>query len=459
MRDLAYDLAANGARVSYRDLPEDVVGITKKFILDTLGCAIAGSSAPGCGSVVEVVKDWGGKKESTIMVYGGKVIATHAALVNSMMIQALEIDDMHEEAVLHANVTVLPAALATAERKGNVSGEELIGAVAIGIDVVGRLGLGIISRHLDWVITTVTGYFGAAIAAGKILGMNEDKLHNAMGIALTQTAGSLQTVADKVLVKRMLAGFASRGGVLAAVLAEKGITGVKNVFEGPWGFFPLYYEGKYDRNRILKGLGETFEGKNLGVKLYMGNRRTHPCIDGTLSIIKENNIKADDVAEVVAHVNEASYIKVGGPFEIGENPQVDAEFSIPYAIALAIARRHVFVDDFLEERIRSDVQVLELSRKVRVVGDQGSIRDAGRGVTPCVIDIRTKDNKVYSQRVDVTSGSPEKPASMEDVAEKFRKCCAFSPKPLSKKRVEDIISMINNLEKVQDIKSLLKLMA
>ena len=459
MRDLAYDLAANAAKMSYRDLPDDVVMITKKFILDTLGCAIAGSSAPGCGSVVEVVKDWGGKKESTIMVYGGKVIATHAALVNSMMIQALEIDDIHEEAMLHANVTVLPAALAMAERKGNVSGEELIGAVAIGIDVVGRLGLGIISRHLDWIITTVTGYFGAAVAAGKILGMEEDKLHNAMGIALTQTAGSLQTVADKVLVKRMLAGFAARGGVLAAVLAEKGITGVKNVFEGPWGFYPLYYEGKYDRNRILKQLGETFEGKNLGVKLYMGNRRTHPCIDATLSIVEENDLKAYDVAEVVAHVNEASYIKVGGSFEIGENPQVDAQFNIPYALALAIARRHVFVDDFLEERIRTDREVLELSRRVKVVGDQGSVKEVGRGAVPCVVDIRTKDNRVYSRRVDVTSGSPEKPASMEDVAEKFRKCCAFSVKPLSKKKVEDIIRMTDDLENVRDVKSLMKLMA
>jgi 2-methylcitrate dehydratase PrpD len=257
----------------------------------------------------------------------------------------------------------------------------------------------------------------------------------------------------------MLAGFAARGGVLAAVLAQKGITGVKNVFEGQWGFYPLYYEGKYDRERILRGLGEIFEGKNLGVKLYMGNRRTHCCIDATLDLVKENNITADDVVEVVAHVNEASYIKVGGPFTIQENPQVDAEFSIPYAIALAIARRHVFVDDFEEERIRNDVQVLELARKVRVIGDQGSIEDVGRGCTPCIIDIRTKNNRVYSQRADVTSGSPEKPASMEDVAKKFRNCCAFSAKPLSKKRIENIIGMTGDLENVGNIGSLMKLMA
>ena len=131
MKDLVYDLAANVAKVKYGDLPEDVVEITKKFILDTLGCAIAGSSAPGCSTVVDLIKDWGGKEESTIMVYGGKVIALHAAFVNSVMVQALDLDDVHEGAPLHANVCVLPAALAMAEREGNVSGKDLITAVAV----------------------------------------------------------------------------------------------------------------------------------------------------------------------------------------------------------------------------------------------------------------------------------------------------------------------------------------
>ena len=185
MKDVAHDLVANAAKTQYGDLPSDVVEVTKKFVLDTLGTAIAGSSAPGCGDTVEVIKDWGGRKESTVLVYGGKVIAPHAAFVNSMMVQALDLDDVHEEALLHANVAVLPAALAMAERRGNVSGEDLIAAVVVGVDVACRVGLGVIGP-LSWLITCVAGYFGAAIAAGKILGLDESKLHNAIGIVYSQ---------------------------------------------------------------------------------------------------------------------------------------------------------------------------------------------------------------------------------------------------------------------------------
>ena len=176
-----------------------------------------------------------------------------------------------------------------------------------------------------------------------------------------------------------------------------------------------------------------------------------------LSLVEENNIRPGDVEEVIAHVPESSYVLVGRPFEIGENPQVDAQFSIPYAIALAVVKRHVFIDDFFEEKIRADTQVLQMTRKVRVIGDQGSIKSIGRRLTPVVIDIKTKDNKVYSQRVEVTSGSPGNPASMEDVAEKFRKCCVFSAKPIPKEKIEEIIRVVYNLETVPDAGSLIRL--
>ena len=130
MRDLAYDLAANAAKVKYTGLPEDVIEITKKFILDTLATTLAGSSAPGCNTVIDYVKENGGRKESTIMVYGGKVPSAEAAFANGMMAHALDFDDTHDEAVIHANVSVMPAALAMAEGKGGVSGKDLIEAIA-----------------------------------------------------------------------------------------------------------------------------------------------------------------------------------------------------------------------------------------------------------------------------------------------------------------------------------------
>lgn len=453
MRDLAYDLAGNAAKVKYDDLPKDVVEITKKFILDTLATTMAGSSAPGCSSVVEQVKDWGGKEESTILVYGDKVISPNAAFINSMMAHALDFDDTHDEAVLHANVSVLPAALAVAERKGDVTGKDLIIAVAVGVDLLCRLSLGV-GGPITWVLSSTAGYFGATVAVGKVLGLDESKLLHAMGIAYSQCAGTAQCIDDGGLVKRMQPAFAAKAAVLSCLLAQKGITGAKNIFEGRLGFFPLYYGGKYEREKIIEGLGKKFEGADLSVKLYPCCRYAHGCIDATLSIIQENNISPDDVAEVVAHVTQNTYDIVGKPFEIRESPQVDAQFSTPYTISVAIVRRYVFIDDFFEQKIKTDTQVLQLAKKVRVIIDQEPI---AKGIVPCVVDIKTKDKEVYSQRVEILRGDPRKPVSMEEIAQKFNKCVTFSAKPMSKRNVDEVIEVVTGLENVKDVTTIARL--
>lgn len=452
MRDLAYDLVGNAAKVKYDDLPRDVVEITKKFILDTLATTIAGSSAPGCESVVEQVKDWGGKEESTILIYGGKVVSENAALANSMMAHALDLDDTHDEAVVHSYVSVLPVALAMAERNGGVNGKDLVAAVAVGVDLMCRLGLA--SFGHDWVYSSTMAYFGATVTAGKMLGLNENELHHAMGIAYSQCGGNLQCIEDGGLVKRMQPAFAARAAIISSILAQKGITGTRNIFEGQFGFFPSYHRGKYAREVAVKELGKVFEGVNSSIKLYPCCRYTHGSIDATLNIVKENDISPDDVVEVVSHVAQDAYNLVGKPFEIRESPQVDAQFSIPYTVSVAIAKKNVFIDDFFEEKIKGDTQVLQLANKVRVVVDQEPI---AKGLTPCVVDIKTKDGKVYSERIEILRGDPRKPVSMEEVAQKFRRCAAFSAKPISKENIEAIIRTVSNLESVADVSSIVSL--
>jgi len=147
---------------------------------------------------------------------------------------------------------------------------------------------------------------------------------------------------------------------------------------------------------------------------------------------------------------------VGKPFEIRESPQVDAQFSIPYTISVAIARRSVFIDDFFEEKIRGDTQVLQLAKKVRVVVDQEPI---AKGLTPCAVDIKTKDGKVYSERVEIIRGDPRKPVSIEEIAQKFRRCAAFSAKPISKENIEEIIRIVSNLETVPDVGEVVRIVA
>lgn len=157
---------------------------------------------------------------------------------------------------------------------------------------------------------------------------------------------------------------------------------------------------------------------------------------------------------MVAHVTQDAYNLVGKPFVIRESPQVDAQFSLPYTISVAIVRKNVFIDDFFEERIKGDTQVAQLAKKVKVVVDQEPI---AKGLTPCVVDIRTKDGKLYSERVEILRGDPRKPVSLEEVAQKFSKCAAFSVKPMPKENVEEIIRVIGNLETVPDVSRIVKM--
>ncbi|MFC1990830.1 MmgE/PrpD family protein [Chloroflexota bacterium] len=454
MTDLAYDLVSYAAGIKYDDLPRDVVDVTKRFILDTLATTIAGSSASGVRTITDQIIDWGGREESSILIFGGKVPSPEAALVNSMMAHALDFDDTHDEAILHANVSVLPAALAVAEQKGNVSGQELITAVAVGIDVMCRLGLGAVGP-LIWILSSTLGYFAATITAGKILGLDKDKLHHAVGIAYSQSAGNLQCAMDGALVKRMQPAFAARGGVLSSVMAQRGITGTRNIFEGSHGFFPVYQRGKYDRERILKDLGKVFEGKNLSAKRYPTGRYTHAIIDATINIVRENDISPDNVEEVVAHVTQPAHDILGKPFQIRESPQADAQFSIPYAVSVAIVKRDVFIDDILEQNVKKNTRVLELTRKVRIIVDQEPI---AKGLVPCAVDIRTKDNKVYSQRVESIKGDPSNPLSMEEFADKFRKCARFSAWPMSSESIEKVVTAVQNLETIPDIRAVISML-
>ena len=265
----------------FDDLPEAVIDHTKKFILDSFGVAIAGASAPGCKEVVDLIRSWGGKPEATLLGYEGKVPSPSAAFANSVMMHALDFDDTLDESALHAHVTVLPAALAVAEFMGGVSGKDLINAVTLGVDLVCRLGLAT-QRPLSWVRTATCGSFGAAAASGKILRLDKEEMWNALGIVYSQTSGNAQCLVDGGLVKRMQPGFSAKAGVLSVFLAKRGITGAKDIFEGPYGFFNLYERGDYDQEKLCDELGKRFDGMKLSIKPYPSCRMTHASIDAAL---------------------------------------------------------------------------------------------------------------------------------------------------------------------------------
>jgi 2-methylcitrate dehydratase PrpD len=456
--DATFLFAKNIANTKYEDLPREVVEATKKQVLDLLGVALGGFSRPGPKELREIVRDWGGKEESTIFGCKQKVPAPNAAHVNATMAHALDYDDVHETAIMHPGVAIIPTCMAVAEQKGNLSGKELITASALGVDMMCRLALATTpgSRPLNtgWHLTTLFGFLGAAGAAGRMLGLSEEKMVNGLGIAYHQCSGNGQCVIDGALTKRMGPGFSVKGGITAALLAEKGVTGARNCLEGEWGLYNLYHHGNYDAKVLTKDLGKYFEGINVAIKPYPCCRGIHPAIDAVLALIKEHPIQAEDVQKIVLSVSKGHYQLLCEPEEAKLRPRtpVDAQFSIPWGVATAIVRKQVSLDDFTEMAIKNQ-EILKVTQKMSVKVDPRLNRSDK--IEPTRVEITTKPGKSYTQEVEEPLGSLERPMSFGDCAKKFRDCA----KDLDNEKIGKVTELIYNLEKVTDIRKLINLLS
>jgi 2-methylcitrate dehydratase PrpD len=456
--DATFLFAKNIANTKYEDLPREVVEATKKQVLDLLGVALGGFSKPGPKELREIVRDWGGKEESTLIGCTQKVPAPNAAHVNATMAHALDYDDVHETAIMHPGVAIIPTCMAVAEQKGNLSGKEFITASALGVDMMCRLALATTpgSRPLNtgWHLTTLFGFLGAAGAAGRMLGLGEEKIVNGLGIAYHQCSGNGQCVIDGALTKRMGPGFSVKGGITAALLAEKGVTGARNCLEGEWGLYKLYLHGNYDAKALTKDLGKYFEGINVAIKPYPCCRGIHPAIDAALALVKEHHIKAEDVQKIVLSVSKEHYQLLCEPEEAKLKPRtpVDAQFSIPWGVATAIVRKQVTLDDFTEMAIKSQ-EILKVTQKMSVKVDTRLNRPDK--IEPTSVELTTKQGKVYTKEIEEPLGSLGRPMSFDDCARKFRDCA----KDLGDENIDKVIELINDLEKITDIRKLINLLS
>ena len=458
---LTEKLARHVVDLDFDKLPRTVVTATKRIFLDLLGTTLAGSSAQGCRIVVDTAKTWGGKKESTIIAYGGKVPAQMASLCNGTMGHALDFDDTHDLAVLHTSTCVVPAALAVAE-KAETSGKEFITAIALGMDIHCRMGAAAEETitTTGWIYTATMGIFGAALAAGKILGLDKEKLLNAIGISYSSASGNMQSVIEGALTKRLQAGLSAMGGVLAASLAQKGFTGPKHALEGEYGFYAVYQDGKYNPRKLTEGLGSRFEILNLSLKPYPCCRHAHSSIDAILEAQHKYNINLADLENIEIGVNRSAYSAVCEPSELKHKPltPVDAQFSIPYVVACALTQKRVTIEDFTDEAIKRR-SIMEVVRKVKPYVDTEIERNSHRRITPAKLKIKMKDGRSHTVFVNVPKGDPANPMTKEEANEKFRSCCRHAVRRLGNKRVEEIIRLVDNIEDVENINELTELLA
>lgn len=436
---------------NFKDIPPQPLSVVKNMVLTVLGTSIAGAHAEGCEPLVDLYRGLGGHAEATILNHGGKIPAENAAFVNGVMARALDFCDAVEPG-LHIGSSVVPAALAAAELAGSCSGRNFLTALALGTEVAARLNL-TEAAYDGFDPTGVCAVFAAAAAAAKILQLGPEQTWNALALAFNKSGGSFQSNIDGSLAVRVIQGWVAQSGVSCARFARAGITGPKRFLEGVYGYFHLYGKDLLNPERAVAGLGEKFELQNLMFKKFPSCGGTLGSTEVILGLIAENRLEPDMIDHIDVTVPPYIHKLVGHEFQIGDNPRVNAQFSIQYCVANALIRKSSKLHHFEESSVR-DPEIMPLARKVRVIADPAL--DA-RGHTALDMQVFTTSGDTYFKNMDIAPGFPGNPLTQREHEERFWDCLNFAARPVERQSAEKIISLVTRLEELEDIRNLIPL--
>jgi|WetSurMetagenome_2_1015567.scaffolds.fasta_scaffold13100_4 2-methylcitrate dehydratase PrpD len=450
------DWARHIVQTDFDALDENTIEQAKYRIIDIIGCAIGGANTPGCSIVRDLIQEWGGKEEATILVHGIKAPAHNAAWLNCVMARSFDYGVLipfigDRQVVNHISETTVPTAVTVAEWK-HAGGKELITALVLGDDITTRLTAGSnYTAAVSWDSVGTTNRFGTTTIAGKLLGLSVKKVVNAFGIVVNQLAGSFQVMQDGVHAFKLTQGLSARDGIIAAELADKGFLGIKDPLLSKYGYFALYCKD-YDTDILTRDLGKKFYA-DMTFKPYPGCRFTHPITDCALDLVRSYDIKAEDIERVSINVAPSHLDSpLNQPFKIGEFPQGDALFSPRYAVSSALVRKNVKPEYFTEEYIR-DPKVLDLTAKVNMIGTMPSFMLEAAEVT-----VTMKDGRELTKSVDTAKAHPlKKPLTQNEIEDKFWGNVTFS-RTVSQKNAETALTMLKNLEEVDDINKVIRLL-
>ncbi|RMF03558.1 MAG: MmgE/PrpD family protein, partial [Alphaproteobacteria bacterium] len=372
--------------------------------------------------------------------------------INGTLAHSLDFDDTHAEGSLHSSAPIVPAALAAAQMAG-ASGKEFIAAVVAGYEVQIRLSLALDpTAHYNrgFHPTATCGVFGAAAAAGKLMGLDAAGIENAFGIALSQAAGSMQFLADGAWTKRSHVGQAAQNGLMCATLAAEGFKGPKEAFEGRYGLLHSHTP-EADPARAVSGLGTQWETLRLAVKPYPSCRYSHAAIDAILALKKEHGIEADEVEEVEIGLPQTGWNIIGGPDDKTRvESVVDGQFSMPFCAAIALQEGGFVWDDYV--RHLGDARTRELTKRVRSVVDPRAEAEFPVNMSGSA-RIRT-GRGLFESFVRVPRGEPGNFLEDREFREKFDGLCAPY---LDAERVDQLADTLLSLEKCNSISAVMAL--
>jgi len=444
---------------NFQDLPEDAIHQTKRVVLDTLGCAIGGYDSESRFSIEEYIKESGHPEEATVFGSGLKTSCLNATLANGAMVRYL---DYNDTAFIIQGETyrtgyhpseVIPPILALAERH-HLSGRDAITAIVVGYDLSLSFLEGVVGPGMEkrgWNGDTRGAYI-MPFVAGKLLGLNETQIENAVGIAGSCHAvlGILDNQAEEyTMTKNIRFPTMSYAGIMAAMLAQKGFTGPTTIIEGHDGFVETIMGGDYDLSKIVPLKGK-FAIRETCIKSIIADFSSHGHLTATLNLVREHDIKPEDVAEIRITTSKRCAEHTGDPVKKYPKNKETADHSSYYLTAIAIIDREIGPDQFTPEKY-NDPKVRELIDKVVLQGDPmlDKFRPAG------ISEIITKQGKKYCLRVDYPRGHARNPMTDEEVVEKFK---SMASRYMSEDHMEQIIDTVFSLDKLDDIGKFNRLM-
>ena len=439
-------LCAAYAAIGYDDLPESTIAACSRVLLDATGVMLAASGmAAEARPFVELAAKSPGP--CSIIGTGLTAAAPQAALANGALAHALDYEDTFDAAFAHPNASLIPALLALAQDRGGIDGKRLITAMAVGCDLSCRIGLAL-DRPMEqggWYPPPINAAFGAALGAAHLLGLDARGLRDALSMMLCQAVMPGEIKYSKATVLRAVReAFPAQAAVTSAELAASGVAGFEAPLEGRSGFYALFAGGAFSPERLTDGIGDRFLVEELTFKPWPSCRGTHPFIEIGLELAEAGAESIDSIEVEVSPVQQM----LVEPLDRKRAPEVviDAKFSIPFAMAVAIVRGHPGLDDFAPDTLR-DAHVLAMARRIGATIVANPVPDSGAGGAAIV---RRRDGTCQRHEVRVARGAPSRPMRDDELGAKFADCASRAAVRPDADQIRTLAEAIGNLRNLND---------
>jgi 2-methylcitrate dehydratase len=457
MTTIARKFAEYGLNVNMKELPKEVIHQVKRVVLDTLGCAIGGYSSPASSIILSVIPEFGGPQESTIIGSGVRTSCLNATLANGAMVRFLDFNDWYivpGPVVLGGHPSeIIPSILAVGERQRS-NGEQVVEAIVAGYELSARYTdactVNVPLELKGWNPDLRAGFI-VPVVVGKLLGLNAEQIENAIGTAASHNMvlGILDASKEEyTMAKNLRFPFTAYDAILATFLAEKGFTGPKRVIEGQRGYVESVMQGDFDFDKCTDFKG--FKIMETGFKPFAAEATTHGHLTATLELVREYDIKPEDVAQVIIWATPRDVEHTSQPEKRYPRNKETADHSSYYLTAVAILDREVSPRQYSPDKLE-DPKVHGLIDKVIFKPEPGLEYFIAAGIT----EITTKQGMTYRKRVDHPRGDPCNPMTDQELEGKFR---SMASEYMSEAQIKEVIDAVYKIDKLKDIGELMQLL-